>query len=173
MFWNVQDWSTTNISFTAYDLYNINESHLQPNKKWSIPVHIIYRPEGHGPAHGGTVIAVRSPVHHNKANPPQVTELEVTVVNSQPRQSALCMPHPTDHFSSRISRQWPSRINILYLLAIIMPSLWRSTLVRQTPGADYCTVMLSNTTTKSYVSMLPPVSQQTAVIIKTSLTQPS
>jgi hypothetical protein len=52
------------------DIALIYGSHLQPTKKWSTPAYTIYRTDGPRPPHGRTAVAVRSLIHHNKANIP-------------------------------------------------------------------------------------------------------
>lgn len=42
----------------------LNETHLQPTRKWSIPAYTIYKPP-----HGGTAVAVKSSIHHNTSKP--------------------------------------------------------------------------------------------------------
>jgi hypothetical protein len=59
------------LSEHGIDMALMYETHLRPTKKRSIPAYTIYRTEGHRPPHEETAIAVRSTIHHNKANLPQ------------------------------------------------------------------------------------------------------
>jgi hypothetical protein len=63
------------------DTVIINETHLQPTKKWRIPAYTIYQTERHRPPHGGKAVSVRWSIHYNEANVPQFTAVEVTAAN--------------------------------------------------------------------------------------------
>jgi hypothetical protein len=124
----------------------------------------------HRTSHGGRAVVEKSTIHHNKANLPQLTSLEVTAVNTPTWTETLYTHHPAGYFLPKISRHWPSTTNTAYLLVTIKLSIRCVTLVWQTPGAEYCTVMLSNTTTKSEVHILLLTSRQTIILGRTSST---
>jgi hypothetical protein len=80
---------TESLAEQCNDTALIKETHLHPTKKWSIPDCTIYRTATQRPPHGRTPISVRSPLHHHKSNPPQLTALEVTAVNIPTRRETL------------------------------------------------------------------------------------